>query len=180
MAENPDNPLEIRQIEPGDRLTGLSLGDQKYTPLKTFLQKHAKAYHSKSLAKTYAAFDLTAGSKVAGYVTLVCGEIVLEGENSLLDEPDVDYRYKSYPALKIARLAVDTRYRNRDVGSTLVDLALGTAKEIICPAAGCRFMAVDSKKDAVAFYLKQGFTLLDTPENREREEPVLFIDLHKA
>jgi GNAT superfamily N-acetyltransferase len=173
---NPTD-ISVRQIEPSDKLTGLSLGAADFAPLKTFLQKHAKAYHEKNLARTYAIFS---DSRVIGYITLVCGEIVLEGDKSLLDEPDLHYKYKTYPALKIARLAVDMRHRNNDYGTLLVDLAVGTAKETICPAVGCRFVAVDSKRDALNFYLRQGFALLDTPENRNRKEPVLFLDLHKA
>ncbi len=114
------------------------------------------------------------------YLTLVCGEIVLEGDKQLLDEPDLHYDYKSYPALKIARLAVDIGHRDKDYGELLVELAVGTAKDVICPVVGCRFVTVDSKKSALGFYLKQGFTLLDTPENIKRSEPVLFIDLFKA
>jgi hypothetical protein len=67
-----------------------------------------------------------------------------------------------------------------DIGSNLVQLALGTTKDRICPVAGCRFVIVDSKQSSVGFYKKQGFTLIDTSENRERSEPVMFIDLHKA
>jgi GNAT superfamily N-acetyltransferase len=175
LQNQPD--LRARQIEAGDRLTGLSLGHQDFLPLKIFLQRHAKTYHLKNLARTYAIFEV---SRVIAYITLVCGEIVLEGDASLQDEPDLHYDYKSYPALKIARLAVDARHREKDYGEFLVGLAVGTAKEIICPAAGCRFVAVDSKRSALGFYLKQGFTLLDTPENKKRSEPVLFIDLFKA
>lgn len=36
-----DLDLDIRLIRPGDRLTGLSLGDAEFTSLKIFLQKHA-------------------------------------------------------------------------------------------------------------------------------------------
>jgi hypothetical protein len=75
---------KIRPVEPGDRLTGLSLGDEAFVPLKTFLQKHAKAYHERHLARTYGAF---AEDKIIAYLTLVCGEIVLEGDATLLDEP---------------------------------------------------------------------------------------------
>jgi GNAT superfamily N-acetyltransferase len=129
------------------------------------------------LAKTYAAFS---ESKVAAYITLVCGEITLEGNAKLLDEPDLNYNYKGYPSVKIARLAVDTRHRGADLGSFLVKLALGIATDRICPAIGCRFVSVDAKKESVGFYLKQGFTLLDTPDNKRRNAPVMFIDLHKA
>lgn len=174
MSEN--SPV-IRQIEPGDRLTGLSLGHENFAPLKAFFQKHAKKYQEQNLARTYAIFE---SERPIAYITLVCGEIAIQGKKRLLDEPDLFYNYKSYPALKIARLAVHKDYRRKDYGTVLVDLAVGTAKEIICPAVGCRFVAVDSKKDALPFYLDYGFTLLDTPQNRRRSEPVLFIDLHKA
>jgi GNAT superfamily N-acetyltransferase len=173
-------PFEVRLIEPGDRLTGLSLGAE-FTALKTFLQRHAKAYHEKNLARTYAVFDVSLNSKVVAYVTLVCGEVVLDnGNNDILNDTGVDYKYLHYPAVKIARLAVDTRYREKGIGALLVDLALGIAKDTISPAVGCRFVVVDSKKPAVDFYIKSGFTLLDTEANRSRAEPVLFVDLQKT
>jgi hypothetical protein len=81
-----DLDVEIRQIAPGDRLTGLSLGDAQFTALKTFLQKHARIYHQQNLARTYAAFALGEQPKVVGYVTLVCGEIVTEDGRDLLDD----------------------------------------------------------------------------------------------
>ena len=149
----------------------------EFAPLKIFLQRHAKKYHERNLARTYGAFE---GDRIAAYVTLVCGEIVLEGDADLLDEPDLAYRYKSYPAVKIARLLVDTRYRNGNVGAALVHLSLGIAKDKISPAVGCRFVTVDAKRDSVGFYAKQGFTLLDTQGNRDRLEPVMFLDLHRA
>ena len=62
----------------------------------------------------------------------------------------------------------------------LIDLALGIAKDRISSAAGCRFLVVDSKQDAVEFYQKRGFTLLGTQANLMRSDPILFIDLHKA
>lgn len=65
------------------------------------------------------------------------------------------------------------------MGQTLVDFSLGVTKEIISSAVGCRFLVVDSKKSAVDFYLKRGFTLIDTDENRARDEPILFVDLMK-
>ena len=179
MAELDD--AEIRLIKPGDRLTGLSLGDQAFTPLKTFLQRHALTYERQSLARTYGVFNVAANDKVVGYITLVCGEVVLnEGDGCLVEDEGLKYLYNQYPAVKIARLAVDTRYRKVGLGHLLVKLALGTAKDAICPAVGCRFVMVDSKKSAVPFYERCGFTLLDTDANKQREEPVMFVDLSKT
>lgn len=171
--------FRLKQIEPTDRLTGLSLGDAQFTPLKTFLAKHAKAYQEQNLATTYGIFD-TASNKISAYVTLVCGEIVVDGQKRLLNEPGLSYDYKSYPAIKIARLAVHVGYRGLDLGTQLVTFALGTAKNVVCPAVGCRFAVVDAKTNSVGFYLKCGFTILDTEANKTRPDPIMFIDLHKA
>jgi predicted N-acetyltransferase YhbS len=179
LADNDVN-IEIRQIKPSDRVTGLSLGNEAFTPLKIFLQNTAQKYESQSLSRTYAAF-LSDTGKVVGYITLVCGEVVTEnGDEPLIQEEELGYPYKHYPAVKIARLAVDRRVGGIGLGRYLVKLALGQAKNIICPAVGCRFVVVDSKTESVNFYQKCGFTLLDTPANKNRKAPVMWIDLNKV
>lgn len=93
-----------------------------------------------------------------------------------------DYSYSSFPAVKIARLLVDSRYRGAPygLGRLLVSLALGITKDEVCPAVGCRFVMVDAKKESVKFYEKCGFRALNTDENKERDIPVMFIDLLKT
>lgn len=157
----------------------MSLGHADFTPLKTFLQRHALEYERQSLSRTYAAFRIEP-RKVLGYITLVCGEVVTDDGNGCLIE-NVDYRYRQYPAVKIARLAVDkSLQRKAGLGRELVDLALGIAKREVSPSVGCRFVMVESKRAAVKFYERCGFTMLDTPENKKRAEPVMFVDLSKV
>lgn len=170
--------VDIRLIEPGDNLKGLSLGSAAFTPLKTFLQKRAMEFERQSLARTYAAFQIDP-RKVLGYITLVCGEVATDDADQCLIE-GVDYRYKHYPAVKIARLAVDQSVQRGGLGKHLVDLALGIAKREVSPLVGCRFVMVDSKRNAVGFYERCGFTILNTPANRGRSEPVMFVDLSKV
>ena len=177
-AQAAELDLDVRLIRAGDRLTGMSLGDSAFTPLKTFIQRHALEYERQSLGRTYAAFR-PEPQKVLGYITLVCGEVVTGDDDGCLIE-DVDYRYHQYPAIKIARLAVDRSVQKFGLGRQLLDLALGVAKREVSPSVGCRFVMVDSKKNAVRFYEKCGFTMLDTPANRRREEPVMFVDLSKV
>jgi predicted N-acetyltransferase YhbS len=156
-------------------VTALSLGDPAFTPLKTYLTKHAKAHQRASLARTYVAVDGL--GRIKAYITIICGEIEVQVDH---EGEDVRYDYTKYPAVKIARLAVDKRVRGNRLGEALVDLAIGVTRDIVCPHVGCRFIVVDSKQQSVAFYGKCGFTLLATPDNRDREEPIMFIDLHKT
>ena len=117
------------------------------------------------------------GGKILGYVTLVCGEIAAEDDAAMVDAGSAGYRYKHYPAVKIARLAVDRGIRGSGLGRNLVEFALGMAKHDISTIIGCRFVVVDAKQESVEFYKKVGFRLLDTPANHDRSEPIMFIDL---
>lgn len=180
MAARADREVEIRSIRPDDALTGLSLGGAAFTPLKIFAQRHAHSYQRQSLARTYGAFDIGDRNKLLGYVTLVCGEVVIQEEDeALVADEGLHYLYRQYPAVKIARLAVDRRTQGSGIGSALVELALGIAQTQVAPHVGCRFLMVDSKRQSVAFYQRRGFTLLDTADNRARHEPVMFVDLAK-
>lgn len=173
MDANPS--FELRPLSNGDGVGHLKLGDEAFTPLKRYLKKDAKAHQAASLARTYAFFK-DGSDKVCAYMTIICGEI----EVSIEHDEGVDYPYTRYPAIKIARLAVDNRIQKAGLGRRLFELGLAITREIICPNVGCRFMVVDSKQQSIKFYEKCGFTMIDTPENKAREHPVMFIDLHKT
>lgn len=44
---------EIRELRADDHVGGFSLGDPQFTPLKTFLQRHAKTFAEHLLSRTY-------------------------------------------------------------------------------------------------------------------------------
>ncbi len=61
---NPSPVLNFRQIQPGDRVRGLSLGDESFWPLKSFLQKQALDFHQQNIAKTYVLVEESPTPKV--------------------------------------------------------------------------------------------------------------------
>jgi ribosomal protein S18 acetylase RimI-like enzyme len=61
-------------------------------------------------------------------VTLTCSEIDLQNGYDLTDCSHAN-NYEFLPAVKIARLAVDSRYRNSGIGSTLVDYAVALVQD---------------------------------------------------
>lgn len=170
----------LRPLRQDDAIGSIKSGDTRFSALSQFARQKAKKYELHNLARTYVVIDV-AVSRVAAYVTLVCSEVA--SKESLVDEDSVNFPYLHYPAIKIARLLVDKRYRgvaSHGLGSLLVDFSLGIARSEVCPAVGCRFVVVDSKQESIEFYQKRGFTLVDTQDNKARPEPVMFIDLHKA
>jgi len=152
-----------------------SAGDACFTQLKTFLQKHAAEFQEAMVAQTYVA-TAPGENRVIGYITLTCSEIDLENGYQLEDCPYAN-RYPTMPAVKIARLAVDSRHRGQGIGEALVGISLAIAQYEIAPMAGCRFVVTDAKQQAVEFYERQGFSRLDSAANEQREQPVMFVDL---
>jgi len=168
--------LVLRPIQPGDKVTGFSLGRAEFSPLKAFLRKDAKTYHQENIAKTFVLVDPDEEHpQVHGYITLICSEIDCSKNNASIESN----KYSKSPAVKIARLAVRSKSRGHAYGVSIVKWAIANVIENIMPYTGCRFLVVDSKKSAIGYYENIGFTLLDTKRNRESKNPILFIDLHK-
>lgn len=176
----------LRRLLSTDNLKTLSAGDEKYLALKTFAVRNARKYEDERLARTYVWED-DENKRLAAYLTMVCSEVTSDLESPPVVADGLNFPYRHWPAVKISRLLVDSRYR-RDgalwrndlrLGEKLVQMAIGVSFLQVCPAVGCRFVVVDAKTDAVTFYKKLGFILLDTAANKERPDPVMFMDLHK-
>ncbi|WP_281222103.1 GNAT family N-acetyltransferase [Photobacterium sanguinicancri] len=183
MEQAPLN-YTIRSISENDITKRFKTGDRAFQPLKSFLQKQAFNFTSSMVAQTYVCTlldDKDADTNVViGYITLTCSEIDLQGTYTLEDCEHAN-QYNSLPAVKIARLAIDSRYRGGNgLGSELVEIATAIAAEEIAPIAGCRFLVTDAKPEAIDFYHKNGFTFLDTDENNNEEHPIMFLDLLAA
>jgi GNAT superfamily N-acetyltransferase len=169
--------LDLRALDPADGCKSLRLGDEALTPLKTFLSREAKRLHQENLARTFVLVE-PGETRVRGYVTLLCTHVKVEQ----FDEPlalDGGFRYKDYPAVKLARLAVDAGLQGNGAGSALVDFAVALAAEHIMPHAGCRFLVLDAKPNSVGFYEKKGFSKMGPVQDGEQAYTAMFIDLHK-
>ena len=82
--------------------------------------------------------------------------------------------FKSYPALKICRLAIDTKYHGTGFGAMLVNMIIASYRKD--SKAGCRFITVDAYSDALDFYFKQGFAPLSKADDGA-DTRLLYFDL---
>jgi GNAT superfamily N-acetyltransferase len=155
----------------------LALGKAEHAPLKTFLQKNAHAYEAHSLSRTYVLVeDPHTHGRVWGYVSLVASEVKTTSQNTPGSKVHWPPTYL-LPAVKLARMAIDKELQGRDFGTKLLQFVLATVRDAVAQHVGVRLLITDAKSSAVGFYEKMGFTILDTPANRKRKSPVMFVPL---
>lgn len=176
----PDS-FAIRPIRSDDILNKLSLGTAESAPLKAFLRQRALKFEAAFLARTYVlvdAADAERRGRVWGYITLVACEVQTTHQNC--PEADTGWPEKFHmPAIKLARLAVDTEIRGKHLGRMLLDFAIGLIMEHVACRVGCRLLVTDAKRQSIGFYQRHGFTMLDTEENKAHDAPVMFVHLTK-
>lgn len=168
--------FQLRGLDPADGCNALSLGEEIYAPLKTFLKKEAKKLHKENLARTFVLVEENK-TRVWAYITTLCTQVSVEQ----FDEPALvdGFRYKDYPAIRLARLAVDKDVQGAGAGSQLVDFVLGLAVEHIMPHTGCRFLIVDSKAPSVSYYAKKGFRKIGPVADGDGTQTSMYIDLNR-
>lgn len=177
MLDIPED-MVLRQIECNDATSKFSLGKEILTPLKIFLKKEAFDFHQYEIAKTFILTEeRQLPGKIFAYITLMSSQIGLN-QDSKPDESPTIGKYDVFPAVKIARLAVDKSVQGRGLGTILLDWCVSHIRLAIMPNIGCRFLVVDAKKDSIEFYQKAGFVLLDTETNHSAEHPLMFFDLY--
>ena len=85
--------------------------------------------------------------------------------------------FKSYPALKICRLATSKSCRGEGIGSMMIQTIIASYRND--SKAGCRFITVDAYADALPFYYKQVFIPLSkTDEGADTR--LLYFDLQSV
>jgi predicted GNAT family N-acyltransferase len=146
--------------------------------LNDFLLKDAKKYALSMLATTYFVNE---GDNIIAYFCLSNDRITKDETlgrsqwNKLNRVVANEKRRKSYPAVKIGRLAVSNKYANFGFGTLIIRII----KEMYAHSkqqAGCRFVTVDAYQNALGFYQKNGFDFL-TEKDEQAETRVMYLDL---
>lgn len=161
----PDSELITKPLNENYDLSYFSCID---SDLNDFLKNDALDYHKNMISKTSLCFWK---NELVGYITYTIDSI---GIKKVTVNTEFTSKY-SYPGLKIARLAIDSRFERRGVGRYLLQFAWGIAWTI-SESASCRLVLVDSKKDSIPFYKKYGFkeVILKPKEIKDDYTPLYF------
>lgn len=85
-------------------------------------------------------------------------------------------RFKSYPAVKIARLGVTNSFKSQKIGTILLDYL--KILFLTNNRTGCRFITVDAYKESLMFYEKNGFKYM-TETDAASDTRLMYFDLYK-
>ena len=82
--------------------------------------------------------------------------------------------YRSYPSVKIGRLAICKKSQRQGFGKILLDyIKIWFIEQ---NKTGCRFLTVDAYRDSISFYEKNGFQFL-SEQDKESDTRLMFFDL---
>jgi ribosomal protein S18 acetylase RimI-like enzyme len=162
--------LDDLQVEYLKESHNLSLFHCKNDDLNDFLKNDAKKSQDDLISRTYLCLRQ---NSIIGYLTIVTDTI----EVKLIERDDaVDgYPYPRYPAIKIARLAVDEEFEGRGIGRFLLFWATGKVYQL-SNEVGCRYITLDSKREALGFYQKFGFKLIG--KYAARSFPLMYFNMY--
>lgn len=165
--------MRIRRLQPDDVRSGFSCGDPDYDDfIRKYAGQHQFRHH---IGVTIVAVD---DERVVGYATVVPAcvpiEELTEAERRRLPRHPV-------PVLRLARLAVDSRYQGRGLGSRLVREVFLAALRMRADL-GCAAVIVDALKSRASFYKRLGFEPMAALQGRPRVAgtTAMFIPLRRV
>ena len=147
-----------------------------------YLFKDALRSQNDSIAKTWLLRERATGN-IAAYMSLIADAIKLSATEKELH--NLNYPFRTIPALKIAKLAVSQVFSDKykGIGSFMVEAAM--SKAIGCNNDYCavRFLTVDAdiEHDAgiLSFYEKNGFIQNAELYNKNRKTISMRKDIYR-
>ena len=165
----------MEQVLDNSEVIEFECGDED---LNDFIINDAGNYHRHLLSESYL---LKEGELLIAYVTILNDSLDIDSFddrtafNRFRRKHFVNSkRLKSYPAIKIGRLAVQQKLSGKGYGSVLLDFVkvLTSLKRF----SGCRFVTVDAYDDAIPFYAKNGFVVISGSKSNS-ETTLMYYDL---
>lgn len=148
--------------------------------LNDFLHNESRLYEDALIAATYLVVSLST-RKVLAYFSLANDKISLSDFESKTEFNRFrkqkfvnEKRLRSYPALKIGRLAIDKSMRNQSIGTYLLEYV--SSMMVDERKSGCRFVTVDAYVDAIPFYIKNDYQFLNN-DDEDKNTRVMYFDL---
>jgi len=166
------------RLNPNNIVKNFSCGDDD---LDDFILHRASAFQKHLLSVSYAYVDDVSG-RILAYCSLANDKVAI---TDFKDRAEFnrfrkkrgfpnEKRLKSYPAVKLCRLGVETSAKGQQIGTTVLDYI--KSMFVIENKTGCRFLTVDAYLEAVPFYVKNGFRFM-TQDDNDPHTRLMYFDL---
>jgi ribosomal protein S18 acetylase RimI-like enzyme len=158
-----------------EQLTQKTRLDSFFCPVEEYneyLFQQALRSQNDQMALTWLLLERSTGA-VAAYMSLIADAIKLSATEKELH--NLDYPFKTVPAMKIAKLAVSVPFQEkyRGIGSLMIKMAVGIARACNQQYFACRFITVDAdiehNQSVLNFYQKNSFLPNEGTNNKHRK-----------
>jgi GNAT superfamily N-acetyltransferase len=163
-----ESPFTIKSFDCTDR------------ELNEFLSEDAMDHGAQLLSVTYLLMD---GDEIMAYFSVLNDSIRHSDTSSnselrkmLKQIPFAKRGYKSHPAVKVGRFAVNKHYQSKGIGSEVMTFIKGYF--LNKNKTGCRFITVDANNNprTIKFYQENGFDFLTKRDTKDSNR-LMFFDL---
>jgi len=155
-------------------LTNCNPFDCDHTDLNDFFQNDAINYSNQLLGKTYFFIDNKDNKSIVCAFTIANDSIkasLLTNARKKKVSKQIPHSKtsRSYPAVLIGRLGVNTNYKNQGIGKDLMDFIKSWFIDSQ-NKTGCRFIVVDAYNEEIPikYYVACGFEFLFSLEDQEK------------
>ncbi|MDE6410380.1 MAG: GNAT family N-acetyltransferase [Muribaculaceae bacterium] len=166
--------MKLVKLTPATELIDFDCQDED---LNSFLIDDAKGFLEKRIANTFILED--EGNIVAYFCLLndkISRQDVTNSQWKRIKGSFPDRKqFSSYPAIKIGRFAVSSKYKGQHIGTDLMNLLKGMLNENPNYSA-FRYITVDAYMSAIDFYKKNDFKLLSEKIENDHTR-LMFFDM---
>lgn len=167
----------VRRLSIDDTVSVFDCDDED---LNDFLLNEASLYHDALLSVTYVVEDKRT-SEVLAYFSLSNDKISISDFDNKTEFNQFrrhkfvnEKRLRSYPAIKIGRLAIAKAIQYQSIGTYLLEFIENYF--LVDNKSGCRFVTVDAYVNAIPFYIKNSYQFLNN-DDEDRRTRVMYFDL---
>jgi hypothetical protein len=177
--KNGDRWFYLEQLTQDRTLKEFSCSIAEYND---YLKNDALRSQNDHIALTWLLTERTT-EKIVAYMSLIMDAIKLSGAEKELH--NLKYPFRTIPAMKIAKLAVDQSFSEKYKGIGTYMLISAEQLALACNSSYCaaRFLTVDADiehdKGVLTFYEKNGFILNVDLNNKNRKTISMRRDIYR-
>jgi GNAT superfamily N-acetyltransferase len=178
MVQESIEKYRFIRLNENNVVESFDCGDQD---LNDFILNRSAAYQKYLLSVSYA-FANPDNGKILAYCSLANDKVAV---TDFKDKTEFNRfrrhhgfpnakRLKSYPAVKLCRLGVDTSAKGKQIGTRILNYI--KSMYAMENKAGCRFLTVDAYLGAIPFYIKNDFQFMNA-EDTDPHTRMMYFDL---